>query len=114
MCFTYLSIKLSYVGISLTCITPQWDALAISELVSWAAVEAAICRGADDAVCRTGCTLSLCRVEEPLLTDVITPTLKKVSGYAEAIWMEQDKKRKSVLEMFWENLNNKKNSKADA
>lgn len=70
---------------SLTCTALQWDTLAISDLVSWAAVEAVIHCCTDDAVGRTGFTPSPCRVEEPLWTDTPTLTLKEVSDHLKLV-----------------------------
>lgn len=81
---------------SLTCTALQRDALAVSELVSWAAVETVICCRADYAVRRTGFTPSPCRVEEPLRTDISTLSLEEVPGHPEFVWVEQEKERKCV------------------
>lgn len=73
----------------LTCAAMQWDAVAISELVSWAALEAAICFSADDAVCRTHVTPSpfwAFKLEQPLWADIQALTLKEVPGHAKHIW----------------------------
>lgn len=76
-CFSFL--------FSLTCAALQRDALAISELVSWAAVEAAISCHADGTVFRAGLAQLPFRVEEPLRTHIPTLALEEVPGYPELV-----------------------------
>ena len=70
---------------SLTCTALQRNALAVFELVSWAAAEAVIFFCADDAVSNTGFTPLPSRGEEPLWTDFPTLTLKQVPGLVKFI-----------------------------
>ena len=77
---------------SLTWPALQRHALAVSELVSRAAVEAVICC-ADDAVCRAGLTPTPRGVEEPLRTGIPTLILKEVPGNPKLIYGARDERQ---------------------
>lgn len=68
-----------------TCAALQWDALALPQLVSWAAMEAEVCRRADDTVGRTGLALLPFGVVEALWTGVPTLTLEEVPEHPKPI-----------------------------
>lgn len=68
-----------------TCTALQWDALALPQLVSWAAMEAVVCCRADGTVGRTGLALLPFGVVEALWAGVPTLTLEEVPEHSKLI-----------------------------
>lgn len=68
-----------------TCAALQWDALALPQLVSWAAVEAVVCLWADGTVGWTGLALLPFGVVEALWAGVPTLTLEEVPEHPKLI-----------------------------